>query len=558
MSTRQPQNISAHNSNTPLWMLFPGAFIFVALTHFTLLRLPYYWDEAGYYIPAAWDFFRTGSLIPTTSTPNAHPPLESILLASWWRIAGFTPCITRLGICMVAAAALLGVYRMALMLLPASRGRTGVAFVTALLTALYPIWFAQSTLAHADLFAAAATIWALSFYFERGVSEGTLAAGNTRQRLWVCLLFSLAALAKETSIVTPLTLASAEIFLLLREKRIQLRTRLSWIAALTTPVLPLAAWYFYLRRHTGHLFGDAAFVRYNATSTLQPLRLLMALGHRTLHLTAHMNLFIPVACMLGAMLLPPLMEHDGTPRQRIPLPLQAILGIVLLANLLEFSVLGGALLTRYLLPMYPLVLVECVATWHTRVRGWWMLAAFSAIAFIAGIFINPPYGFSPEDNLAYRDFTVLQQDAIAQTLALHPRRVLTSWPASDEMRRPELGYVDTPTSVEPVDNFSREALENMLAHPHDFDTVLIFSTKYDPPGLWLNLGRVNERLDTRYFGYHRDLTAEDAAELLDATIVWREEHGGLWAAVLRMNPVQDAVSSPTGLAPAPRHRRSPL
>jgi hypothetical protein len=37
----------------------------VCLTHFTLLRLPYYWDEAGYYIPAAWDFFRTGSLIPT-------------------------------------------------------------------------------------------------------------------------------------------------------------------------------------------------------------------------------------------------------------------------------------------------------------------------------------------------------------------------------------------------------------------------------------------------------------------------------------------------------------
>ena len=45
----------------PLWMLFPVVFMALYASHFTLLRLPYYWDEAGYYIPAAWDFFRTGS-----------------------------------------------------------------------------------------------------------------------------------------------------------------------------------------------------------------------------------------------------------------------------------------------------------------------------------------------------------------------------------------------------------------------------------------------------------------------------------------------------------------
>ena len=51
----------------PLWMIFPVIFAALYLTHFSLLRLPYYWDEAGYYIPAAWDFFRTGSLIPSTT-----------------------------------------------------------------------------------------------------------------------------------------------------------------------------------------------------------------------------------------------------------------------------------------------------------------------------------------------------------------------------------------------------------------------------------------------------------------------------------------------------------
>ena len=48
----------------PLWRIFPVVFAALYASHFTLLRLPYYWDEAGYYIPAAWDFFRTGSLIP--------------------------------------------------------------------------------------------------------------------------------------------------------------------------------------------------------------------------------------------------------------------------------------------------------------------------------------------------------------------------------------------------------------------------------------------------------------------------------------------------------------
>ena len=60
----------------PLWMIFPVIFAALYLTHWSLLRLPYYWDEAGYYIPAAWDFFRTGSLIPITTISNAHPPLD--------------------------------------------------------------------------------------------------------------------------------------------------------------------------------------------------------------------------------------------------------------------------------------------------------------------------------------------------------------------------------------------------------------------------------------------------------------------------------------------------
>src|SRR5450755_295008 len=148
-------------------MLYPVFFAAVYLSHLTLLRLPYFWDEGGYYIPAAWDFFRTGTLIPVTTVTNAHPPLPSILLAGWWHLSGFVPSGTRTFICMVAAAALLAVFRLSRNLLG-----TAAAVATTLLTATYPIWYAQSTLAHADIFAAAFTLWGLSFYLQPTENSG--------------------------------------------------------------------------------------------------------------------------------------------------------------------------------------------------------------------------------------------------------------------------------------------------------------------------------------------------------------------------------------------------
>src|SRR5258708_3670252 len=133
----------------PLAMLYPVFFAAVYFTHLTLLRLPYFWDEGGYYIPAAWDFFHTGTLIPQTTLTTATPPLPSTLLAGWWHLSGFVPSGARTSVCMVTAAALLAVYRLTRNLLVSP-----AAAATTLLTAISPIWFAQSTLAHADIFAA--------------------------------------------------------------------------------------------------------------------------------------------------------------------------------------------------------------------------------------------------------------------------------------------------------------------------------------------------------------------------------------------------------------------
>ena len=315
-----------HHRPLPLRLIFPLLFVAVYLSHLTLLRLPYYWDEAGYYIPAAYDFFRTGSLIPFSTLANAHPPLPSLYLALWWK-SSYTPAVTRTAMCFITAIALLGVYRLGMLL----NGRQRVAATTTLLTAIYPIWFAQSTLAHADMFAAAATLWGLVFVF---------AAQRVPRAFWAAVAcFTVAAWCKETAIITPVAIALWEAYRAQRspgDARGHIRNAL----ALLLPPVTLAFWYAYFHHRTGFFFGNPEFLRYNATSTLSPLRILLAFAHRILQLTAHMNMFVPVLCMLGAMLLLPLREGDGGLRPKIQPPDQAILYVVMLANLLFYSVHG--------------------------------------------------------------------------------------------------------------------------------------------------------------------------------------------------------------------------
>src|ERR1700687_4557068 len=76
------------------------------LLHLPLLRLPYFWDEAGYFIPAARDLLLTGDLIPHTTLSNAHPPLVMLWLALVWKLTGYSALATRTAMLLVAAAGL--------------------------------------------------------------------------------------------------------------------------------------------------------------------------------------------------------------------------------------------------------------------------------------------------------------------------------------------------------------------------------------------------------------------------------------------------------------------
>jgi hypothetical protein len=168
--------------------------------------------------------------------------------------------------------------------------------------------------------------------------------------------------------------------------------------------------------------------------------------------------------------------------------------------------------------------------------------------FVLAIFINPPYGFAFEDNLAYRDYIRMHIDAESFVEARYPMaRVLTAWPASDEITRPYLGYLSRPMQVVEIDDFSFEHLTAALDVRNQYEVALVFSTKYLPANSLLARWPWWERLQRRYFGFHRDLPPAAAAQVLGGEVVYQANHNGQWIAVIQMERVVDArATSSTG------------
>src|SRR5215475_14703574 len=141
--------------------LFATFALVLIAAHFPLIRLPYFWDEAGHYVLVARDLM-AGSLIPHSTPSNAHPPLVLAWLAASWKLLGFNPAVTRRAMLLLAAFSLVGYFRLA-----RTVSNSVVAGWATLLTAIYPVFFAQSSLAQVDLPAAGLGFWGLEAYVRR-------------------------------------------------------------------------------------------------------------------------------------------------------------------------------------------------------------------------------------------------------------------------------------------------------------------------------------------------------------------------------------------------------
>jgi hypothetical protein len=322
-----------------------------------------------------------------------------------------------------------------------------------------------------------------------------------------------------------------------------LRRNVLW---LLFPLLPLAGWYGYHYLRTGQVFGNPEFFRYNVAETLHPLRIVLALLIRLWQTFGYLHLLVLTASVVFAMFLPPRRrekneDDESEDRPRIAPYAQFALLSVILTYVLAMAVIGGAELARYMLPVVPLVMLIGVSTLWRRVRWWRGVLAIIALMFAAGWFINPPYGFAPEDNLAYCDYIRLHQHAEQFLEARYPMaRVLTAWPASDELTRPYLGYTARPMRVVRIEHFAAEQLIAAADFRANFDVAMVFSTKYEPVHPLVESWRVWQGWKIRFFGYHRDVPAAAAAQILGGTLVYTETRNGQWVGVIEMDQFVDA------------------
>jgi len=455
-----------------------GAFALLLLLHSPLLRLPYFWDEAGYYVPAALDIYHGWQIVPQSTLPVGHTPLVMVYLALVWHVFGFSPLVTRAAMVLIAAATVVATYALARHTL----NREAAVWSAALL-AISPMFFAQSSLVFLDLPAALPTTLCLLALLEGRMLMFALAA-------------SLAVLTKETAVVL---LPVAAVFVWWRVRARQAAPLQAYMA-LAVPLLPLAAWTLYYHHATGFWTGNAEYLEFNLFSTLSPGRMFWSLLRRLYEVFIGGFNWLLVAGAAFGIWQGSLRDGD-TEAQRFQKQFLMLAAGLIASYVLMLSVVGGAVLPRYLLPIFPALFVAAVVLiWRLRKAVARILCGATLACFVAAWLINPPYPFPYEDTLSYADFIRLHQQA-AQFLSARPagERILTAWPATDELTRPFLGYVEKPLRTVPLEGLTARDFEKV--DPESFDVVYLYSRKWEPEQNWLVRFPLFRRAQERYFGY---------------------------------------------------------
>jgi len=480
------------------WAL-PAIYLALLVLHASLLHLPYYWDEAGYFVPAGLDILRHGWWVPHTTLPNGHPPLVMSCLALAWRLCGFHFWVTRSAMLGFEALFIWGVFRLG----EAFRGwRVGA--VAAVLLALHPLVEAQGSLANLDLAAAAWMVWALVWRW-RG-----------RQSAYALLAVA-ACLSKETVLVLPATLA---VWDLCRCRA--WRPLLPRLAAHLAPAVALLAWFTYYHHQTGYWMGNAGFLSYNVGTVRSLPRIGLALLRRIWQLVGYNGMLLVSALAWLAW-----WRRPAGARTEVQHPEQAQELLLLIAASVVFhALLGGAVLARYLLPALALFLVLAASSLERLPRR--VLLA-CGLLLVANWFWRAPYPYPYEDNLAYADFVRLHQQA-ATAAARAPGPVATVWPATNELTTPDLGYVRQPVATVPMEDFTPAGYHL----PPGAGSALLYSREYQPRrdiSTWLPAWR---RAGDEYFAHQAPLPEAELVRRAGGKVLGRWQLGGQWVTLVQI------------------------
>lgn len=425
-------------------LLLSGCAVLVFLGHLPYLKLPYFWDELGQFVPAALDILHGGAWIPHSTLPNAHPPGVMAYLALVWRFAGYSIVATRLAMLALAASAVVATFALARQL---SDSRAVAILATAFLL-LDPLFYTQSMMAQLDMPAMLFTLLALVlFLMDRHAASAVACTALV--------------LAKETGVILP-----AIFIVALWRDPVRSRYRGYYLA----PFAALAVWFLALWRVTGHLFGNSGFTEYNTTYALNPVRASIALLRRFYYL------FVDDFRWIGSLAMFFTWRHA---RPRLTRPWK-IIAAFMGAHILLVSLLGGATLERYLLPILPLVYIAMAEAFDNLSPRWRSLgvAALGA-GLLSGFFINPPFPFPYENNLAMADFIQLHRSAAQFLEKTYPAATIyTAWPLTQALRNPAFGYVDHPMSAAETSDLRRSTLEALAPRP--VQVLVLYSRTWAP------------------------------------------------------------------------------
>jgi len=108
-------------------------------------------------------------------------------------------------------------------------------------------------------------------------------------------------------------------------------------------------------------------------------------------------------------------------------------------------------------------------------------------------------------------------------------RILTAWPATDELARPFLGYVRNTLRVVPVPGFALEELASVP--PESFDLLYLYSRRWEPPGNWVERYPAWLRMQGRYFDYQPQAAVQAVVTRYHLRLVAQMERRGQWVQI---------------------------
>ena len=497
-------------SGTYLFFFFAfGTIIYAA--HLSYLRLPYFWDELGQFVPAGLDIPRDNAWIPRSTTPNIHPPGVMAYLAGIWRFFGYSIAVTRTAMLVLAAFGVLFTFLLSLRLCEKLPGIP--ALFAVLLLLCDPLFYTQAMMAQLDMPAMTFTLLGLVLFLEDRHKAAALAC-------------TAAVLSKETCILLPLMF----VVVLFREKRLKEYARYYAI-----PFFMLLVWVLVLWGATGTPFGNAGFEHYNVTYALHPVRLLLSLFRRFYFLFIDNFRWVGTVAIVLAW-----RRHKlfSTRAWRVTLLFAA-------AYVAVVSLFGGAELERYLVPVLPIFYIAVAASLTTvpaLARNVGVLALCGGL--ITGLYVNPIFPFPYEDNLAMVDFVQLHETA-AQYLetGFKDKLIYTAWPLTEALRRPEFGYVHHGLNIPKVlDDLHRSTIEKL--DPNAVQVLVMYSRTWEPSWGVTNIPLVGKFL-AKFYDYEPQMTQAQIESKLGLRRMHRWDRGGQWIEVYaKPSAPQDQVPVP--------------